>query len=205
MVKHVFPPEMFDERENQLIMALLDCAGVYYDINITKDRILGRPIQVTGGREYDILKKIGKSANCAYSEIVTYWIDVMPTESRQSFLEFSSIENIMKHYEAGERKMSLKFWTYDVEGNPMYAEQIMRLYKGCDGDIYALVYISNGAEQETLRQKETSLEEMFALTSDQLSTMETLAATVPAGYHRCSTGDGFPLVFVSDSFLEVAG
>ncbi len=205
MIKHAFPPEMFDERENQLILALLDCAGVYYDVNITQNRMLGRPIQITHGEEYDLLERINKPQNCTYTEIVEYWTEVMPTESRKSYVEFSDVENVKARYEAGERRLSLKFWTYDVAGNPMYAEQVMRLYKGTDGDLYALVYINNCTEVETFREKEHSLTEMYEQAHNQVSAMETLAASVPAGYHRCGTGEGFPLVFVSESFLDVVG
>ncbi len=192
MIKHVFPPEMYYERENQLISALLDCTGVYYDINITQNRILGRPVQIADGVEYDILEKINKPENCTYTEIIEYWTQVMPPESRIPYVEFSDIKHLTELYKAGERKVSLKFWTYNVLGNPMLAEQTIRLYEDVtNGDILGIVYITNNIEHDELVKKETAL--------------ENFAANVPAGYHRCGTGDGFPLLFVSDSFLEVVG
>ncbi len=206
MIKHIFPPEMYNERENQLIMALLDCAGVYYDVNFTEDRILGKPIQIVNGIEYDILDKIGKPMNCTYSETVEHWANVVLRTERKAYVDFSDIENIKARYRAGEQKISHKFRTHDVVGNPMLAEQTIRLYEDCtNGDLLGIVFIVNLNEQDALIEKETTLAKQYEAAHSKVSALETLAASVPAGYHRCGTGDGFPLIFVSDSFLEVVG
>ncbi len=44
-------------------------------------------------------------------------------------------------------------------------------------------------EYETLQQKE--------------SVADALMNNMPGGYHRCNVGEGFPLAFISDSFLKV--
>ncbi len=206
MIEHVFSPEMMQERERQLILALLDCAGVYYDVNFTENRILGNPIQIVDNVPYSILQLIGKTANCTYTEIIDYWYEKMPLDERDPFMEFSRIERIKDCYATGERVISHKFWTYDVLGNSMLAEQKIRLYQDhTNGDLLGLVYVSNGKNQDAWEKREAKLFEDYERVSNEAALLESMGANVPSGYHRCGTGEGFPLLFVSDSFLEAVG
>ncbi len=194
------------EREKQLVQALLECAGVYYDINLTQNKIVGRATQIVDGKEYDVIKKIGLPQNCPYSELMKYWIEHMPEEERSGFLNYVDANNLIQRYENGERVMSHKFWTYNVEGGMMLAEQTTRLYKEHeDGDLLGIVIITNSIEQYKLQLKEDALAQQYKAANDKLSALEAFAATIPAGYHRCGTEDGFPLQFISDSFLDVVG
>ncbi len=49
---------------------------------------------------------------------------------------------------------------------------------------------------ESLQQKTTETRVGF---------LERLAVNLPGGYHRCGVGEGFPLEFVSDSFVDTVG
>ncbi len=206
MIKHVFPPEMMQQREKQLILALLDCAGVYYDVNFTQDRILGSPIQIVDGVEYSILEQIGKSENCTYSEIIEYWEKVMPPEEAGPFVAFSRIDNILSCYASGQRLLSHRFWTFDVQGNRMLADQRIRLYEDLlTGDILGLVYVSNGNENELLKRKESELKELYSEASHRAAVLQKASVNVPGGYHRCSIEDGYPFLFISNSFEKLVG
>ncbi len=194
------------EREKQLILALLDCAGVYYDINYTKNRILGTPIQIVNGKEYPILELIGKPENCTHTEIVDYWAEKMPESEREGFRSFSDIERVKARYSSGERLISHSFWTFDVLGNRMLAEQKVRLYEDItNGDVLGLVYVSNGSDKEAREIKEALLREQAKAASMRVDFLETMGINIPGGYHRCGTGDGFALDFVSDSFTDIVG
>lgn len=206
MIAHVFPPEMMLEREKQLTLALLDCAGVCYDINFTQDKILGNPIQIIDGKVYSILDQIGKEQGCSYTGIIDYWANVMPPEEVEAFVAFSDIRQIQARYEAGARVVAHKFWTYDVLGNPMLAEQKIRLYKDhSSGDLLGLVYVSNSDKYAALERKEALLSQQFATAASRIEYMEALSAKAPGGYHRVGIEEGFPLEFTSDSFLEIVG
>ncbi len=199
MIKHVFPPEMMNEREKQLVLALLDCAGVCYDVNFTQNKILGEPIQIINGVAHPILEIIGKAQNCSWTEMIDYWAEKMPKEEIKAFLEFSDIERIKNCYKQGQNKLTHNFWTYDVLGNSMFAEQVVRLYEDINtGDLLGLIYVTNAREQEILRKQ-------VAEASDKTSFLETMAQNLPNGYHRCSIDNGFILSFVSNSFLEITG
>ncbi len=206
MIEHVFSGDMMPIREEQLIRALLDCAGVCYDINFTKDRIVGDPIQVVDGVEYPILQVIGKPKNCTYTEIVDYWANKMPESEREGYLAFSGIERIFARYAAGERVISHTFRTYDVLGNPMLAEQKIRLYEDIEnGDLIGLSYVSNGNAREQLKIKEAELAANYALAESRAQFLQKMSENVPGGYHRVSTDDGFKLEFAGDSFVDIVG
>ncbi len=206
MSGHVFSPEMMKEREKQLFMALADCAGECYDINLTQDKILGTPIQIIDGVEYSMYEILGMDDDCSFTEFINYWSKRISPEEKTAFQNFFNIENIKKRYENGENTISHRYWTSDVLGNPMLAVQKIRLYKDCEsGDLLGITYVSNEKVQDDMLNKAAKLAEQYNETATKLSAMEILAANVPAGYHRCGTEEGFPLLFVSDSFLDIIG
>ncbi len=204
--ERIFPQEMTLERERQLVLALLDCAGVCYDVNFTQDRILGVPVQIIDGVHYSILEQIGKQKNCTYSEIIEYWEGVMPADEAGAFVEFSRIENILARYAAGERVLRHRFRTFDVKGNPMLAQQQIRLYEDCtNGDILGLIYVTNNSENESLRQKEAILSEQYLEASHLVANFQAASTNLPGGYHRCAMAEGYPFLFVSSSFEKLVG
>ncbi len=206
MIEHVFPPEMMKEREKQLVLALADSAGECYDINFTQDKILGTPIQIVDGVTYSIHEKIGLPKGCSFTHVIERWLNDISPEEKDSFLEFFNIDNIKRRYADGETLISHRYWTKDVLGNPMLAVQKIRLYEDCtNGELLGLTYVSDEKLSDAIIRNRAELAQKYNEASDRLSTMETLAASVPAGYHRCGTGEGFPLLFVSDSFLDVVG
>ncbi len=206
MIEHVFPPEMMQEREKQLITALLDCAGVYYDINFTKNQILGNPIQIVDGVQYPILDLIKKKKNCAYTEIVEYWAEKMPKEESAPYVAFSAIDNVKARYAAGERLLRHKFWTYDVLNDRMLAEQTILLYQDkTNGDLLGLAYVSNGKENAESKQRERKLNEQYQEASRRAAVLQNASANLPGGYHRCADAEGYPFLFISKSFEKVVG
>ncbi len=206
MIEHPFKPEMMYEREKQLIKALLDCAGVCYDINFTQNKILGNPIQIVDGVEYPILELIGKETNCPYTDIVDYWSEKMPKDEAEPYRIFSDTERIKARYAAGERILRHKFWTYDVLGNSMLAEQKVILYQDLtNGDLLGLAYVSNGSEAELSKRKEVELSEQYREATNRVAILQKASANVPGGYHRCSIKKGYPFVFISKSFEQLVG
>ncbi len=206
MMEQNFSLGMAQERERQLMLALLDCAGVCYDVNFTQNRILGTPVQVIDGVQYDILEMIGKPKNCSWTEIVKYWADRMPPQEVEAFLAFSDLERIRACYAAGERVLTHKFWTCDVKGNPMLAAQSVRLYPDCDtGDLLGLIYVTNAGEVALLQKKEAELTEQYREAANRAAFLQAASVNLPGGYHRCEIGEDYPFEFISSSFEEMTG
>ncbi len=206
MIKHVFHPEMMQERESQLLMALADSAGECYDINFTKNIILGTPIQIVDGVTYSMYEQLGIKQNCSFTEFIEYWAHKISLEELESFHDFFDIESIKKRYDNGERLIQYKYWTKDICGNPMLAIQKIRLYKDCvTGDLLGITYVTDDKEKDAYQERDAILTAQIQKASDAISLLENLSANVPGGYHRCGTTGGFKLQFVSKSFLDVVG
>ena len=155
MLKNVFAPEMLPIREVQLMRALSSCAGVYYDINISKNAIIGTPVQVIDDVEYSVLEAAGLSQDCLYTEFIEYWGQKLEPEEQGDFSEFFSVENLLKCYGEGKRSLVYTYWTQDVLGNPMLAEQSILLYEdSTTHDILGLTYVKDMKTMQELRDKE---------------------------------------------------
>lgn len=155
MIEHVFAPEMMLEREKQLIIALSACAGAYYDFNVTKNQIVGTPIQIIDGQEYSIHEQIGLPPHCPYTDVVNYWGMKLEPEEQPAFFDFFDRNHLMKCYTNGEHHISYIYWTKDVLGNPMLAEQNILLYRDTtSGDLMGLTYVKDLKHIDELLKKE---------------------------------------------------
>ncbi len=206
MRRRIFSAEMIEEREEQLIMALADCAGECYDINFTKNVILGTPIQIVDGTPYSMYDQMGLSENCSFTEFIEYWAKSIPPEEMEEFQRFFDIEAIKERYINGERLIKHKYWTRDVCGNTMLAIQKIALYKDSStGDLLGLTYVWDDKKREQMMQHAASLQEQYKQVSDKVEFLESIGLDIPGGYHRCSVTDGFKLQFVSNSFIDIVG
>ena len=155
MIEHVFPQAMLLEREKQLITALSACAGAYYDFNVTKNVILGTPIQVIDGVAYSIHEAVGLPPHCPYMQVVEFWGNKLAPEEQPAFFDFFDVENLKRRYAEGKRFMSHTYWTKDVLGNPMLAEQTIQLYEdSTNGDILAITFVKDLKPLDELAAKE---------------------------------------------------
>ena len=155
MIEHVFPQAMLLEREKQLITALSACAGAYYDFNVTKNVILGTPIQVIDGVAYSIHEAVGLPPHCPYMQVVKFWGNKLAPEEQPAFFDFFDVENLKRRYAEGKRFMTHTYWTKDVLGNPMLAEQTIQLYEdSTNGDILAITFVKDLKPLDELAAKE---------------------------------------------------
>ena len=155
MLKNVFAPEMLPVREVQLMRALSSCAGVYYDINVSKNALIGTPVQVIDDVEYSVLEAAGLSEDCLYTEFIEFWGKQLEPEKQEDFKTFFSVENLLQCYGEGQRSLIYTYWTKDVLGNPMLAEQSILLYEdSTTRDILGLTYVKNIKNIQELRDQE---------------------------------------------------
>ncbi len=54
-------------------------------------------------------------------------------------------------------------------------------------------------------QKKNSVESEQTHIENDVKLLESIGTDIPGGYHRCEVGEGYPLSFVSDSFLRAVG
>ena len=154
-IEHVFGPEMFNIREELLISALSACSGVYYDFNVTKDVILGTPVQIVDGVEYAIHETIGLPEHCPFTRMIQYWGNRLDLSERKAYFRFFALDHLKKCFEKGDRHIVHTYWTHDILDNPMLAEQHILLYSDVkSGDLLGLTYIKDLKPLDELVQKE---------------------------------------------------
>ncbi len=155
MIEHIFGPEMLLEHETQLITALSACAGAYYEFNVTKNIILGTPIQVIDGVEYSIHEQVGLPPHCPYTDVINYWGEKLEPEEQEAYFSFFDRKHLTECFERGERQIKHVYWTKDVLGNPMLAEQNILLYEDVtNGDLLGLTYVKDLKPMSELAQRE---------------------------------------------------
>ncbi len=156
MLKSVFGPEMLRIRESLLMQALSECAGVYFDVDLTRDVILGAPIQVIGGVRYNIHEEVGLPAeNCPFTTAIAYWGERLAPEERDAYFDFFSIPHLISCHRAGNDHVSHTFWTHDALGNRMLAEQNILLYEDIKtGDVLGLSYARDLKAMRDLESRE---------------------------------------------------
>ncbi len=161
-IENAFAPEMMYEREKQLITALSDCAGAYYDFNITKNRIVGTPIQIIEGKPYSIHQQIGMPEHCPFTDIIHYWGDKLDPEEQPAFFEFFDRKHFVDCFARGQNLVRHTYWTKTVLGEPMLAEQRVLLYKDITtGDLMGLTYVLDQMELNKATESATLFKKDF--------------------------------------------
>ncbi len=186
--------------EKQLTEALLDSVSAYTDVNYTKNLILESAIKLDDGTVTTINEMLGLGEDCLYTDFVANWADRIVAGEQAAYYKFFDIENIKKRYEKGDRLLTYQFWSTDLSGNPMQVIYKTRLYTDREtGDLLGLTYLTYE------KMKDIEIAEKYKEASNRVLLLEDLSVNVPGGYHRCHESEGFPLAFVSDSFLDVVG
>ena len=134
--------------------ALSANAGVYYNINITKNLVPGTMYQVIDDVEYSINETIGFPDDCNYSDVIEYWGNQLIEEQQPAYFAFFDIDHLKECFERGEDHISLRYWTKDSVGNPMLAEQHVVMYRDMENnDLLAITYVLDHTKIEELQTK----------------------------------------------------
>lgn len=155
--------EMNSRKTELLQHALTECAGTYYEVNLTQDLIPGSVRQICDGKEYDVNENIGLGKNVKFSEFVSFWAEKLEEKDREAFCSFTSIPALLERYQKGEAHVSYRFWTQEAHSmSPMLTEFHIRMYQEEElGDILAIAYLvdltAQYKEQEYKRQLKESL------------------------------------------------
>lgn len=160
--------------------ALTDCAGAYYNINITQNIVPGTMYQVIDDVEYSINEVIGLPDNCKYWDVVEYWGNQLSQDQQAAYFAFFDIEHLKECYEKGEDHIFHRYWTRDSLGKPMLAEQHVVMYRDLvNDDLLAITYVLDLTKIEELRKKDA---EQRKLLEEDIKKIEGLASQYAALY-----------------------
>ena len=182
MEKTVFERELETCKQKIQIMehALSASAGVYYNINLTRDRIPGTMYQVIDDVEYSINEAIGFPADCRYWEVIEHWGNQLAEELRPAYFAFFDIEHLTKCYESGQNHVFHRYWTKDALGNPMLAEQHVVMYRDLvNEDLLAVTYVLDHTKLHALHDKDAKQRQLL---EEDIQKIEGLASQYSSLY-----------------------
>ncbi len=189
-----------NEREKQLVKMILDSASEYYDINFSKNVVESSALKMEDGTILSIGEALGMDEKCSYTELVEYWGSKVSYEEKEAYFDFCDKERIKACFENNEELLLYSYLTEDMTGKPVRLVFNVRLYEDTEnGDLRGLAYLKRDQFSNEM------IVEKYKEASDKALLLESLSVNVPGGYHRCHDSEGFPLAFMSDSFVEAVG
>ena len=161
--------------------ALSASAGAYYNINITRNLVPGTMYQVIDDVEYSINEAIGFPDDCKYWDVVEYWGNQLAQELQPAYFAFFDTDHLTQCFENGEDHVFHRYWTKDMLGNPMLAEQHVVMYRDLvSGDLLAITYVLDHTKLDKLNSREA---EQRRLLEEDMKKIEGLASQYSALYY----------------------
>ena len=90
--------------------------GGYYSINLTRNVIEGKMYQIINNQKYCINDAMGLPENARFTEVTEMWEKALPAEEREGYLRFMNMDQLMEHYQKGEKHLSHTYWAKAVTG-----------------------------------------------------------------------------------------
>lgn len=148
------------ERTKQLMLALVDCAGIFYEMNLTQDKLIGVPIKYHKGERIPLLQHWGLPSDCTYSALVDFWKKFLPEELHEEYVSHTSLKFLRESFAQGKHKLNYKCTSKTEYGEPMLANRTTYLYEdSATGDVLGMVYVKNEYELNEAKQKSLAAEE----------------------------------------------
>ena len=134
--------ETYRTRIDILEQALLDSAGAFFNINITKNLIPGVVMQKIGDVEYSVNEFLGLPQDVSYDRFIDCWSDMTTDEHKREYLAFFDRAALEQSFAQGDAHLSHRYWVKSAPGTPMLAEQHITMYRDdATGDLLALSYV----------------------------------------------------------------
>ena len=135
-------------KEKQYIKAILSDAVAYYEINLTKDKILTDSIQLEEKNSEDLLDLMGTKSFKKYSECIDYQADHIDRDEVDSYNIFFNRERLINCYKSGETSEIYNCWVTDNFGKRRLVRYAFLLGENeHTGDITALVIAKDMMEE----------------------------------------------------------
>ncbi len=119
----------------------------------------------------------------------------------------SMVREDMAYGKSGEFGFTSTFRVRKKDGSWILIYIIGTAMETQDGRLATICVCNEVSEllriQESVSVNEEKLKSEYLAANERASLFESIAASIPAAYHRCTPEEGFPVVFISNSFLEV--
>lgn len=140
---------------NSFLDSIIATSIGFYEVNLTKDLILGDFSINENGREVSVLKKFGFPVPCGFSEFMRKWYETMiPDSQKESASFFLNIRQLLlDYYDKGLYEVFYQYWTKALSSSEIYTTQRFIMTKDSDGDIIALSVCNDLTKNRLLHEK----------------------------------------------------
>ena len=136
-----------NKRERQYMTAITSDAIAMYEMNLSKDLMVGKATRFKADKEIPIAEDLGFSMPSRYSEFVRCLGRRVPGNIRQDYYDHCSPEYLLSCYEKGILDPCYNFWIQDGEERWIYAHKIFVISRNeITGDIVAIALIKDHSE-----------------------------------------------------------
>lgn len=150
---------------NSFLDSIIATSIGFYEVNLTKDLILGDFIINENGRKISVLKEFGFPAPCSFSEYTKKWYETMISDAQKENANFflNMRQLLLDYYDKGLYEVFYQYWTKAITSGEIYTTQRFIMTKNDDGDIVALSICNDLTKNRLLHEKaESDLIEKYA-------------------------------------------
>ena len=141
-------------KEDRYKHAILSDAMAFYEFNITKNKIIGTPVQRNGDRQISLLKALDLSEDCTYQSFIeAYSKDMVETE-KLMFLQKMDLDYLKECYIKGEYEVWFEYYKTDYDGEIYWARNSIILTKDdYSDDIIGLTVVKNITDDHKIEEE----------------------------------------------------
>lgn len=140
--------------------AIVSDAMAFYEFNLSKNKIMGKPLQKIGEKKIPMLMSLGLERNCSYTDFIKANSQNMDEEERKTYLEKMSISTLLDKFKRGEYESWFDMMRKTYDGETFWTRtSIILIRDEYSKDINGLCVVKNItdiklAEEEKLYQLE---------------------------------------------------
>lgn len=126
-------------REIQYKKAVLYDAVSFFEVNLSKDKIVSEAVRMVEGDIHNLFEFMNIKPLEGYSDYIEFWSKKINPEVMEEYREFFNIGRLIGCYEKGELEQTFDSWIIDVTGRKRLCHYILLLGKNENtGDVVAL-------------------------------------------------------------------
>ena len=109
------------ENEDRYIHALLSDAVAYFEFNLTKNKIIGSPVQIIDGHSFPMLESLGLEKNCSYEAFTETYCANMSESMKELYKSKMNIQTLLENFNQGVYEIKFDYSMLSFENNLFWA------------------------------------------------------------------------------------
>ncbi len=109
------------ENEDRYIHALLSDAVAYFEFNLTRNKIIGSPVQIIDDHNFPMLESLGLEKNCSYEDFTEAYCSNMSQSMKELYKSRMNIQTLLENFNKGVYEIKFDYSMRSFENNLFWA------------------------------------------------------------------------------------